>query len=175
VSAGSFQVFDRSQFAHLSLQDLVAERDALRRKLEESRSDRPGVSLDQLTGVLMRARAELEQRLGSIRERAAATGEVRLEDLAGLGDLWTLARDPALAAELESAVSARDEGAQAALAPEEHDHLRAEIGVREAELTLRVAEAQLTAAGEELDPLLAERLAEQVLLQHRTSRDSEEG
>jgi hypothetical protein len=165
MGAGGERALDRTRFSHLALTDLAAERDALREELEgqrrsvQARSD----ARTQLERTLEQAKGDLARKIREIGERAVG-GEIDARDLTGVGDLWTIAHDGRLVEALRAAVGdeTRAREASGGLAAEER--LLREIAEREAELALRVAEVELRRSGEELDPVLAERLAEQVLL-----------
>jgi hypothetical protein len=173
------ETFDRTRFASVSDADLAAEREALRQELEQqelaspAREDSGPIEAEPLAArmqlidqSLAVARAELESRLDFISERVR-TRQIERADFAGLGDLWTLARDQGLADSLREAVSrAAPEPAvvaESAVPPVDAARLEREIAERDAELTVRLAERQMRTAGTELDPILAQSLADQVL------------
>ncbi len=155
--------FDRDRFQGLSSTQLSAERDELRAQLgqqAESSIDREARRA-RIEAAVQSASRRLEKRFADLAAEAAETGSLTEDSLSGVAELWLLARVPELAEALHAA--AGEPAASREQVAAERKRLRSEIAAREAELVLRVAEEQLGNAGMSLDPLLAERLVQQVL------------
>jgi hypothetical protein len=163
--------FDRSRFEDLELQSLIAEQNSLKEQLrsydELLSSARVEVTTDEveahraLEETIAQASAELDRRLQALAAAASAGQPIPFERIRGLGDLWMIARAP----ELRQAVFAASAEAPGRRAPEveaERGRVLRELAEHEAEITLRLAENQLSDIGGTVDGALRDELVRAV-------------